>query len=139
MQQGKHQEAQAYFTQLVQNTQDNHAAEAQYLLAPLHYESQEYQQSLEALFGRNKRFSACKAWTNKSFLLIVENYLALKEDLQAKATLQSIIENAEEEAIVASSKQKLEALTQRVVLSAQPSDTEEGLLEADSELNTSEN
>jgi len=139
MQQGKHEEAQAYFTQIVKNTQDGHAAEAQYLLAQLHYESQEYQQSLEALFELNKRFPAYKAWANKSFLLIAENYLALKEDLQAKATLRSIIENAEEEAIVASAKQKLEALTQRVGLSAQPSDTEEGLLEADSELNTSEN
>jgi TolA-binding protein len=139
MQQGKHQEAQAYFTQLVKNTQDNHAAEAQYLLAQLYYESQEYRQSLEALFELNERFSAYKAWRNKSFFLIVENYLALKEDLQAKATLRSIIENSEEEAIVTSAKQKLEALRQRAGPPAQLPDTEEESLEVDNELNTSEN
>lgn len=139
MQQGRHQDAQAYFIQLVQSTHDSHAAEAQYLLAQLYYESKEYQQSLETLFELNKRFPAYKAWKDKSFLLVAENYLALKEDLQAKATLQSIIENAAEEAIVASAKQKLEALTLRVGPPVQLPDTAEESLEADDELNTSEN
>jgi tetratricopeptide (TPR) repeat protein len=138
MQQGKHQEAQAHFTQLVQNTQDNHAVEAQYLLAQLHHDAGAYQQSLEALFELNKRFPAYKVWKNKSFLLIAENYLALKEDLQAKATLQSIIENAEEEAIVASAQQKLEALKHKVGSPVKLPDTEEGLPAADNELKTLE-
>jgi tetratricopeptide (TPR) repeat protein len=124
MQQGRHQEARAYFTQTVQNAQDKHAAEAQYLLAQLHYEAGEYQQSLVVLFELNKKFSAYKAWTNKSFLLIAENYLALKENFQAKATLQSIIENAEESAIVASAQQKLEVLACEADLPTRLSDTE---------------
>jgi tetratricopeptide (TPR) repeat protein len=120
MQQGRHQEARAYFTKIVQHTQDKYAAEAQYLLAQLHYEAGEYQQSLAVLFELNKQFPAYRAWTDKSFLLIAENYLALKEDFQAKATLQSIIENAEEDAIVASARQKLEALECKADLSVKP-------------------
>ena len=129
MQQGRHEDAQAYFMRLVQSTQDSHAAEAQYLLAQLYYESKEYQQSLETLFELDKRFPASKSWKDKSFLLVAENYLALREDLQAKATLQSIIENAAEEAIVASAQQKLEALIQRIAPPTRLSDTEERLLE----------
>jgi tetratricopeptide (TPR) repeat protein len=140
MQQGKCKEAQAYFTQLVQHTQDNHAVEAQYLLAYLHYEAGAYQQSLAALFELNQRFPAYKVWKDKSFLLMAENYLALNEDLQAKATLESIIDNATEEAIVASAQQKLEALKQKVALPVKLSSTTEGrLLEEDYELEVSEN
>jgi tetratricopeptide (TPR) repeat protein len=136
MQQGRHQEARAYFTQTVQNTQDKHAAEAQYLLAQLHYEAGEYQQSLVVLFELNKQFPAYKAWTNKSFLLIAENYLALKEDFQAKATLQSIVENAEEDAIVASARQKLAALAYEADISVKLSDTEAAPLGGDDEFKT---
>jgi tetratricopeptide (TPR) repeat protein len=124
MQQGKHQEAHAYFTQTVQNTPDKHAAEAQYLRAQLHHEAREYQQSLAVLFDLNNQFPAYKAWINKGFLLMAENYLALKEDLQAKATLQSIVENAEEEAIAASAQQKLEVLKHKIDLSVKLSNTE---------------
>jgi TolA-binding protein len=138
MQQGKNQEARAYFTQTVQNTQDKHAAEAQYLLAQLHYEAKEYQQSLAALFELNKQFPSYKAWTNKSFLLMAENYLALKEDFQAKTTLQSIIENAEEEAIVAIAQQKLEVLQHKADLPAKLSDTDEVSPEEDDEFKTLE-
>ena len=138
MQQGRHQEAQAHFTQIVKNTRDKHAAEAQYLLAQLHYEAREYQQSLVVLFELTQQFPAYKAWTNKSFLLMAENYLALQEDLQAKATLQSIIENADEEAIVASAQQKLEVLKHKVDLTKKLSDTEEVPLGEDDELKTLE-
>jgi len=138
MQQGKYQEARAYFTQTVQNTQDKHAAEAQYLLAQLHYEAKEYQLSLAVLFELNKQFPAYKAWTNRSFLLMAENYLALKEDFQAKTTLQSIIENAEEEAIVASARQRLELLQHKADSPAKLSDTDEISLEEDDAFKTLE-
>jgi hypothetical protein len=108
----------------VQNTPDKHAAEAHYLRAQLHHEAREYQQSLAVLFALNKQFPAYKAWINKSFLLMAENYLALKEDLQAKATRQSIVETAEDAATVASAQQKLEVLQHKIDLAAKLSNTE---------------
>ncbi len=129
MEQGKRQEAQDYFTQVVQSNQGNHAAEAQYLLAQLLYEAEEYQQSLEALFELNKQFPTYKPWIDKGFLLIADNYIALKEDFHAKATLQSIIENANEEAVVANAQQKLASLTQKDTNLVEPSNTEEDELE----------
>ncbi len=137
MQQGKRYEAQAYFTQLVQSTTDSTAAEAQYLLAQLHYEAQAYHQSLAALFELNKRFPAYKAWTNQGYLLMANNYLALQEVLQAQATLQSIIDNAEDKALVATARQKLATLEipQGPV---QLTDTEEATSVTDHEFKTLE-
>jgi len=131
MQQGRYREAQTYFTNIAQKSQDRHAVEAQYLLAKLHYTTEAYQQSLKALFELNKRFPSYKAWTDKGFLLIAQNYLALKEDLQAKATLQSIVENAEDEALVASAQQMLATLAHKVPSSAKLADTEEASPEGD--------
>ncbi len=113
MQQGKYQEAQACLTKVVKNYRNHHAAEAQYLLGLLHYEAQEYPQSLEALFELNKQFPAYKEWVNKGFLLIAENYSSSGEVLQAKTTLQSIIDNATEESTVASAREKLAILAKK--------------------------
>lgn len=110
MQQKKPKEARAYFKKLLKGSTDVHAAEAQYLLAQLHYEAQEFQKSLTALFELNKQFSGYKVWTNRGFLLIAENYIALEEAFQAKATLQSIIDNAADPKIVAVARQKLAGL-----------------------------
>jgi TolA-binding protein len=133
MQQGKYQEARTHFIQIVENYQDYHAAEAQYLLGLLHYEAQEYQQSLEALFELNKQFPSYKKWVNRSFLLIAENYLSSGEVLQAKTTLQSIIDNAEEEEIVASAQDKLRILIQKIASSLKLSDVDSAPLEEEYE------
>ena len=137
MQQGKHEEAQAHFTQLAQSASDSTAAEAQYLLAQLHYEAQAYQQSLAALFELNKQFPAYKAWTNKGYLLMADNYLALQEDFQAQATLQSIIDNAEDPDLVAIAQEKLAAL-QTPKGPVKLTDTEEEASPADPEFKTLE-
>ncbi len=110
MQQGKHDEALIHFTQLVQSATDAMAAEAQFLLAQLHYKTQAYQQSLDALFELNKQFPAYKEWTNRGYLLIADNYLALQEVFQAQATLQSIIDLAEDKELIAIAQQKLTSI-----------------------------
>ncbi|XWN34840.1 MAG: tetratricopeptide repeat protein [Roseivirga sp.] len=134
LQQRKFEEAQAHFTQVVQgNTQDNYAAEAQYLLALLHYETGAYQQSLEALFELNKQFSTYEAWTNQGFLLIADNYIALQEDFQAKATLQSIIDHAGDEAMVARAQQKLTTLMQKADHSSLPAEAEQDTFQENNE------
>ena len=113
MQRGEKEQAIKHFGEVLAGNKDNHAAEAQYPLAKLHYESGDYKQSLETLFELNKQFPAYQAWTNQAFLLIADNYIALGELFQAKATLQSIIEHASDEVIIASAQQKLAALAQQ--------------------------
>ncbi|MFM7079963.1 MAG: tetratricopeptide repeat protein, partial [Bacteroidota bacterium] len=57
-------------------------------------------------------------WLGKSFLLLGDNYLALKDTFQAKATYQSLVENYEKgpddaEDIAAMAKEKLSAIERK--------------------------
>ena len=108
-----HTKAMKHLQQLTQSGKDKYAAEGQYLLAMLHYEAGKHTQSLEALFVLNQRFPIYKDWTSKGFLLIADNYIALKDNFQATATLQSIIENAEDPSVVEAAKAKLDKLPQQ--------------------------
>jgi TolA-binding protein len=140
MQQGEKQKAMDYFKQLLATGKDSYAAEAQYRIAQILYETGEYNQSLETLFELNKQFSTYTTWVNQAFLLIADNYMALGELFQAKATLQSIIENATDTAIIGDARQKLLEVTQQADSLAQPAAEKEPVAEReeDSEFKTLE-
>jgi TolA-binding protein len=121
MQQGEHQKAIAHFKQLLASGKDAYAAEAHYLLAKMYYEAGDYHQSLELLFELNKQFATHPRWVNESFLLIADNYLALGELFQAKATLQSIIAHASDAALVKNAQQKLAELNQQAEMQKETS------------------
>ena len=86
---------------------DQYGAEAQYMMGLVFYQQKQYQQSLNTLFEINENFSAYDEWLGKAFLLIADNYIALKELFQAKATLNSIIEYSPVSVIVEEAKQKI--------------------------------
>jgi TolA-binding protein len=108
------QEDYAKATEELQKTvdaaKDENGAEAQYLIGEGYYRQKDYKQSLEALFLVNENFAAFEKWRGKAFLLIADNYLAQDDVFQAKATLQSIIENATDQEIVSQAKSRLKAL-----------------------------
>ena len=94
----------------VNNAQDINGAEAQYLVGEVFYKQQKYNESLAALFELKSRFAAYPKWYNKGFLLMADNYVAMKETFQAQATLKSIIENAKDKETVAGAKARLASL-----------------------------
>jgi tetratricopeptide (TPR) repeat protein len=98
------------FLKTVNAAKDEYGAEAQYLIGEAQYKQKEYKQSLESLFLVNENFAAFEKWRGRAFLLIADNYVALDEAYQAKATLQSIIENASDKEIVSEAKARLKAL-----------------------------
>jgi hypothetical protein len=63
-----------------------------------------------SLLKFNEQFSEFEYWKGKAFILVSDNNVALEEPAQAKAVLNSIIENSSEQTIVAEAKQKLAAL-----------------------------
>jgi len=99
-----------YFLSALNTAKDEYGAESQYLLAKIYYEQGKYQNSLETLFNFSKNFPIYEYWLGKSFLLIADNYIAMSETFQAKATLESIIENATKEEIVNEARSKLASL-----------------------------
>ena len=78
---------------------DESASEAQYLLAELFFNKNEKKQALETLYRLNENFISQKYWVGKSYLLIAKIFISMDENFQAKATLNSLIDNSEIEII----------------------------------------
>ncbi|MCC2544882.1 tetratricopeptide repeat protein [Hymenobacter sp. BT175] len=90
---------------------DENGAEAQYLLASIYFQQKKYPEALEAAYKSNSAFSSYNLWLGRSFLLIADVYAAQGETFQARATLNSIIENKFPVAeIVEGARQRLSAL-----------------------------
>ena len=105
--QGNLDEAEPILVELANVAPDENGAEAQYLAARVYYERGNYQQSIDTLYELNKKFGAYEEWLGRSFLLIAENYEGMDEMFQAKATLNSIIENSPQEDVVRIAKDRL--------------------------------
>ncbi len=81
--------------QVVNDVQNENAAEAKYLIGKIYFEKGAHKNSLEILFDLNRSFGSYRYWVGKSFILIAKNYLKLDELLQARATLESVIKHTE--------------------------------------------
>lgn len=69
------------------------SAECAYYLAQLEFNQGNYQTSLDACFEWKNKYAEYDYWLVKTFILIADNYSAQNNFFQAKATLQSIIDN----------------------------------------------
>jgi len=110
MAKGDNDKAVDHFIQTINAAKDVNAAEAQYLIALIQYKDKQYKQSLETLYDLNNNFSIYDDWLGSSFLLIAENFVALNELFQAKATLKSIIEKSPHKETVEKAKVRLNEL-----------------------------
>lgn len=99
------------FNAVVEKTKTLAAAEAKYNLAAIQYAKREYKTSTKTCFDLINNLSSYDYWVAKSFLLLADNYVALKDNLQAKSTLLSLIDNYEgKDEIVQTAKDKLQKI-----------------------------
>lgn len=110
---GQYNIAMDEFLAVVNAAKDINAAESQYYVGHIQYLQKDYKRSLETLFGLNKSFAVYDYWLGKSFLLIADNYMALNELFQAKATLESVLVNSPLAEIKEAAKQKLTQIADR--------------------------
>ncbi len=97
---------------VVSHTKTVTAAEAQYNIANVEYLKHNYKTSQKTCFDLISKLSAYDYWVTKTYILLADNYVGLKDTFQAKATLQSIIDNYKgDDDILPTAKQKLEALS----------------------------
>ena len=118
MAKGDTQEAIDYFLATVNTAKDVNGAEAQYLIAKIFHDQEQYESSNEALFDLNENFGIYEEWIGKSFLLIADNYILMDELFQAKATLNSVIEKSPDENIIENAKMKLQDMAEKEVMPA---------------------
>lgn len=96
------------FGNVIAKTKTVAAAEAKYNLAALQYAKGDYKTSQKTCFDLINNMPSYDYWVAKTFILLADNYLALKDKVQAKSTLTSIIEGYEgKDEIVATAKEKL--------------------------------
>lgn len=81
---------------LVKETKSVYAAEAKYNIAFIQYTRKEFGAAKKLIFEISEKYANYATWYEKAFLLLAELYYAQKDLFQAKATLQSLIDNLEE-------------------------------------------
>lgn len=100
------------FNYTVTNTKTITAAEAKYNIARIQYLKGQYKASQKTCFELVKDLPNYDYWVTKTFVLLADNYVALKDIFQAKATLQSVIDNYKgDDDILPAAKQKLDQLS----------------------------
>ena len=104
--------SEATLKSLVADFKTVQGAEGLYLLALSYQEKQDYQQSNDAIFENSGPFVDYGYWYGKMFLLLADNFVKTGEQFQAKATLESIVENSNDPEIKAEAESKLKNLNQ---------------------------
>jgi TolA-binding protein len=85
-------------------------AEAMYNLADIYYLQKNYKASSDKCFEVINLLPSYDYWIAKSYILLADDYAAQNNTFQAKATLQSIIDNYPGQDLVNEAKQKLAGL-----------------------------
>jgi tetratricopeptide (TPR) repeat protein len=115
------------------------AVEAKYMVAKILFEQQNYKNSLDTCFKLKNKYSSYEYWVAKTFVLVADNYYAQGNVFQAKATLESIVENYEgdkallDEAKTKLEKMKTEELNKSKIIQTTPGDTL--IMEQDNSIN----
>ncbi|WP_166336681.1 tetratricopeptide repeat protein [Sphingobacterium chungjuense] len=87
------------------------SAEARYLVGLKQYEDKEYDKALKSAFDVIENMDEQEYWVAKSFILLADTYARKGNTLQARSTLESIIQNyTEEDDIVPAAKERLQKL-----------------------------
>ncbi len=86
-------------------------AEAQYTLAEVLFKQKKYDQAIAEAFKVNSAYSAYELWQGRAFLLLADVYTAQRDVFQARATLNSVIDNKFPVAeVIEGARQRLKAL-----------------------------
>ena len=97
----------AQFRQVAGNYTDANGAEALFLIGTTLRLQKNYNASIGELTKMKTQFAHHPAWVAEAFLLIAENYIDLNNLFQARATLNSIIDYAEDESIKQRARKRL--------------------------------
>ncbi|WP_243518314.1 MULTISPECIES: tetratricopeptide repeat protein [unclassified Candidatus Cardinium] len=106
MQRAEYKRAKSHFLKASRPLHTITAAEAQYLLAHVEFKLKAYQPSLNILFDLVEKFPQNNDYIDRAFLLMADNYMMLGNFTQAKATLDSMINNSKDQKQIELAKQK---------------------------------
>ena len=100
-----------YFRSAAGLTKSAYGAEARYNVAECLFKGNELKDAEKAAFEVVNKSGSYEEWVTKSYLLLGDIYFAEKDYFNAKATYQSIVENAKMEDLRLQAQQKLAQVT----------------------------
>ncbi len=106
---GNFQKAENSFSILSKNSTTDIGAEATYMMAYFNYLSDSLQKSETTIYQLTNDFTA-DYWIAKGFILLSDIYVQKGNSFQAKATLESVIENYEGEELLIIARKKFEQI-----------------------------
>lgn len=86
------------------------AAEAKYLMGEIAYEKKAYKPAEKELFELIQNFSSYSEFKYKGFLLLSDVYVALEDYFQARATLNTIMDNVSEPWVIDEARKRIDQL-----------------------------
>lgn len=87
-----------------------YAAEARYSLCQIRYDNKDYKKAEKELLKEINDYAGYSYWSGKGWLLLADDYLALKDTFQAKYVLQSYITNGDVPELQQQAREKLAAI-----------------------------
>lgn len=134
---GKYKQAKVVFEEVIeQQSTSKIKAESAYHVALIKYKSKEYEASKADCFFIKNEYASYTYWVVKTFILLADNYDALDNIFQAKATLKSILDNyTGDQALIDEAQLKYDALVAKELLDTkiELKDDSEGEVEFDEE------
>jgi TolA-binding protein len=99
---------------VIKATKSVAGAEALYNLAEIQYQTKDFKTSQKTCFNLINNMPSYDYWVAKSFILLADNYTAVKDTVQAIATLKSVLDNYEgKDEILETAQQKLDQLNSK--------------------------
>jgi TolA-binding protein len=105
---GKCESAIPYFKNVASLSRAAYGAEAQYQIADCQFKDNRLKDAEKSAFEVIHKSGSYEIWVTKSYFLLGEIYLREKDYFNAKATFQSLVENAKIEDIRVQAEQRLD-------------------------------
>lgn len=100
-------EAKELADQLRKTSKDEVGAEAAYQYSFVQAVEKDFAASNQSIFQLLNEFASYSKWTDQGYLLLIDNYMAMNELLQAEATANSILEKSANENLKQQAQNKL--------------------------------
>src|SRR5690606_32141749 len=90
------------------------SAEARYNVAQMQYDNKEYDKAQKSAFDVIENMDSHDYWVAKSFILLADTYARKGDALQARKTLESVIENyTEDDDVIPAAKERLQKMKKK--------------------------
>jgi tetratricopeptide (TPR) repeat protein len=104
-------DALAEYRSVANSTKNEYGAESSYYIANIQYLKGNYKQSEKIIFSFVNGDGDFPYWVTKSLILLSDNYVAMKDNFQAKTTLNSIISDSDIPELIKLAQEKLDKIT----------------------------